>query len=230
MFSICPKKVYQNNQLSGTDLRVYLIIQGFADENGYCFPSVAKIADICGVSKSTIFRSLHTLEQFELVAREKRLRDSGGFTSNAYYLKLDPDNDVSKMTLGASQICDGGSVKNATPNKNQFKPECFLNTKGARVGARKTDDWSSNPISVSVSDINNVLSFVEKHKQVYNDYDFFLTSGNHLRARPKSSVRCDSCLEQEMIKFFSFRDFSICNFNDRYLNEVPVILEGVFNG
>ena len=49
MFAICPNKVYKNKDLTGVDIKVYLAIQGFSNENGYCFPSIAKIADICGV-------------------------------------------------------------------------------------------------------------------------------------------------------------------------------------
>ena len=102
MFSICPKKVYANSQITGTDLRVYLILQGYADERGFCFPSVAKIADICGVSRRTVFRSLKTLEQFGAIVREKRIREAGGFTSNAIYLKLEPEreNDVTNLSRG----------------------------------------------------------------------------------------------------------------------------------
>lgn len=230
MFSICPKKVYANSQITGTDLRVYLILQGYADERGFCFPSVAKIADICGVSRRTVFRSLKTLEQFGAIVREKRIREAGGFTSNAFYLNLEPEreNDVTNLSRGECQKCHGGSDINVTPNKNQINHNVFLNTNSARNAcAREKDSWLSEPVTVSPADINDVLSFVEKHTRAYEDYDFFLTTGSYLRARPKSSIRTDIELENEMLKFFSFRDFSICLFNDRYLNEVPVILEGL---
>lgn len=225
MFSICPKNVYQNKDLSGTDLRVYLTLQGFADDDGYCFPSVAKIADICGVNKRTIFRSLCTLEQYGAIARQKRIRESGGFTSNAFYLKLEP-SDMTNMSLGGCQNCHYPSDTDVTPNKNQIKQECFLNTKGARVGARNNDAWLSDTIHpVSVEDINDVLSFVEKHKNAYKDYDFFLTGGGSLRARPKGTICRDEDLELLMEKFFTFREFKICPYNDRYLNEQPIILD-----
>lgn len=229
MFSICPKKIYQNKGLTGTDLRVYLTLQGFADDNGYCFPSVSRIADICGVNRRTVFRSLCTLEQFGAIARQKRIRDSGGFTSNAFYLKLEPD-DVTNMSLGGCQECHRGSVIDVTSNNNQFNPNSFLNTKGARVGARKTaglltDDMSS----VTEKDTNDVLSYVSKHKQAYKDYEFFLTGGSTLKIRPKSALIRSEELELDMLEFFSrFRDVRICAYNDRYLNEQPIILQGVF--
>ena len=215
MFSICPQKVYKNKALDGTDIKVYLAIQGFADESGFCFPSVARIADICGVSKRTVFRSLKTLESFKLLAREQRLRNTGGNTSNAYYLKLEPD-EVTTMSRGGCQDCHGGGDIDVTPNNNQYNKNIFKNIKQracARVDGR-------NITAVDVERVNACISSVENAV----NYDFFLINDT-MCIRPRSRFDYDEITESEICIYFEekFKErIRVLSWNTRAINELMI--------
>lgn len=197
MFSICPKKVYQNKDLDGTDVKIYLAIQGFADDDGFCFPSVSKIADICGVSRRTVFRSLNKLENYKFIAREKRLKNDGGFTSNAYYLKLEPDaaDDTTTMSQGVRHTCHGGSDIHVTSNKNQSNNIIFKFTKGARVGARE------NSRIISADDVRRVGACKQNIDGASN-YVFLINKGGDLCIRPIASFYQDAITESDIVDFF----------------------------
>ena len=63
----------------------------YADDNGYCFPSMATIADKLGCSRRTVSRNLSVLEESKLISVERRKYNDGkGLNrSNAYTLLLD---------------------------------------------------------------------------------------------------------------------------------------------
>lgn len=217
MFSICPQKVYKNKALDGTDIKVYLAIQGFADENGFCFPSVARIADICGVSKRTVFRSLKTLESFKLLAREQRMRNTGGNTSNAYYLKLEPDaSEVTSLSRGECQPCHGGGVTDVTPNKNQYNQNIFKK-QTARAYAH------AKGRNVTAGDLAHVNACVSEVENAVN-YNFFL-SNDVMCVRPRSKFDCDAITESKIISFFEEKyneSIRVFSWDTRANNEVII--------
>ncbi|MGS2776970.1 helix-turn-helix domain-containing protein [Robertmurraya sp. GLU-23] len=43
---------------SGTGIKIFLCICTFMDENGECYPSISQIAELCGVPKRTVSRSI----------------------------------------------------------------------------------------------------------------------------------------------------------------------------
>jgi DNA-binding transcriptional regulator YhcF (GntR family) len=45
---------------------------GFADKTGRCFPSVRKLAEVAGLSKSTVARHLSELQKARALARQRR--------------------------------------------------------------------------------------------------------------------------------------------------------------
>ncbi len=218
MFSICPKKVYQNKDLDGTDIKVYLAIQGFANDDGFCFPSVAKIADICGVSKRTVFRSLKKLESYKVLAREQRMKNTGGNTSNAYYLKLEPDSaDVTDLSRGACQTCHGGSDIDVTPNKNQYNKNIFKKYNSARVGARE------NGRIISDVDVERVGACKRSVEGAIN-YQFFISKGGEMCARAFGKLYQDNITESEIVSFFENynQTIKIYDYNTKSLGETNI--------
>ena len=201
MFSICPQKVYKNKGLSALDVRVYLAIQGFANDDGFCFPSVARIADECGISRRAVFKSLSKLEQSKVIAREKRMRDDGGYSSNAYYLKLEPDNnDVNNCSQGEVNERSLPSERECTSNKNQITKNVnlkFTNSARARVYGR----------TITAGDLAHVSACKSSVEGAVN-YQFFL-SNETICARAFGRIYQDLITESEIVRFFAD------NFNER---------------
>ena len=70
------------------DKMVLLMLSNYADSQGKCWPSLAKLADECGMSQSQIRKCVAKLEKLGMVRRQMQMR-SYGQTSNMYYLNLD---------------------------------------------------------------------------------------------------------------------------------------------
>lgn len=221
MFSICPKKVFINKELSGTDIRVYLILQGFADEKGFCFPSIAKIADIIGVSRRTVERSLNSLEKNNAIIRKKRIKNDGGYTSNAYYLKLEPDDDTKKESQGIRQESRKVYDNNVVSNNNHFNNNNFnLNT---RAGAR--EELGKDNCVLRLDDLNDVKSCLEQVKCT-KDFNFFITSTGNLACRPKAKY-INQDANDLIYDFFYYkcaREIKFYDFNEHALRETLILI------
>ena len=221
MFAICPNKVYKNKDLTGVDIKVYLAIQGFSNENGYCFPSIAKIADICGVCRRTVERSLAHLEELKFIARQKRIKDNGGYTSNGYYLKLDPEDDTTDMSHTIRQDCRIPYDNNVASNNNQINNNIFKNN--TRVCTR--EELGKESDVVSMEHINDVRSCLENVKSA-NDYNFFVLNGE-IGFRPKAR-HIQNEQQVELIKEFFYyncaRIVNFSNFSNHSIGEQPIFV------
>lgn len=87
---IIQRRIYDLN-LPHRAVAVYCYLCDRADKNGECFPSAKTIALDLSLSKRTVFRALNELEKYGLIAKKKRMRTSGGTSSNLYKL-----TDISK--------------------------------------------------------------------------------------------------------------------------------------
>ncbi|MCM1323846.1 MAG: helix-turn-helix domain-containing protein [Acetobacter sp.] len=232
MFSICPQKVFINKNLKSTDLRVYLSIQGFANSDGYCFPSIAKIATILGVCRRTVERSLSRLEKEKVIARSKRIKQDGGYTSNGYYLKLDPESDTTNMSQGMRQECRTPYDTDVATNYKQCNNNNFnLNT--ACVPAREGD---------KVAELGNedvqVLSDEEKKqlhdnfKDLQNKYAYLsdfklLATPQGVYVRPLCGIFLHPQVEDksQIAEFLTYQlgyEIAYLNFNNRIYGESEV--------
>lgn len=225
MFSICPKKVYQNKDLSALDIRVYLAIQGFANDDGFCFPSVSRIADECGISRRAVFYSLAKLESCKVIAREKRMRDDGGYSSNGYYLKLEPESDVQEIAQGGVQYGALPSAQCCTSNKNQITKNINIKfiQQRARARVKGRNDDSAVPV-VDMVDVNDVLSCCEEVKQA-KMYSFFKAANGVLGFRPLMASMQDAITEHEITSFFESkcnREIVLFGFHQHTLHEVTI--------
>lgn len=69
---------------------ILMALADFADEEGKCFPSQGRLAEIAECSVDTVQRHLTKAEQASLIVRQKRgsKRGGGGRTSDLYVLQL----------------------------------------------------------------------------------------------------------------------------------------------
>lgn len=238
MFSICPKKVYQNKDLTSTDIRVYLCIQGFANAQGYCYPSIVKIAEMCGICRRTVERSLSALEKANVLARRKHIADNGGYTSNDYYLNLAPDdvtngdfNDATKMSQGVRQECRRGCDKNVASNYKAIELECYVNNKNARAhthareGGENAAELSKEAEPVlEMEDLNDVLECLENIPEA-REYKFFKMKGGDIGCRPSWELAQDDNIENEMLRFWQYtikRELTVFRFNEHTIGEIEI--------
>ena len=93
-FALMPAKAARA-ELSATDFKVLLAIGLHADKDGRAFPSMARVAEIIGVRRGDIPRSLNRLEECGLLRRQRAPRAKGGWQVNHYELVYEPLGDVS---------------------------------------------------------------------------------------------------------------------------------------
>ena len=77
--------IYRSDQ-PYRNIAVYQYLRERAGKRGYCWPSVATIAEDIGMSKSTVKRALMDLKKKGFIQIEKRYRENGGKTSNLYHI------------------------------------------------------------------------------------------------------------------------------------------------
>lgn len=84
------RDIYSAN-LPHRAVAVYMYRLDRADRNGSCFPAVSTISQDLKMSKSTVKRAIDDLEKANFIRHERRFRQSGGNSSNLYYLfRLSP--------------------------------------------------------------------------------------------------------------------------------------------
>ena len=69
---------------------VLVCLGDHADDEGWCWPSIQRIADKCGMNERTVRRHIHELSELELVDIFPRFGDSGVQSSNGYQLTIPP--------------------------------------------------------------------------------------------------------------------------------------------
>ena len=83
------REIYSTN-LPHRAIVVYMYLRDRADKNGSCFPAISTIANELKLSKSTVKRALVDLETAHYIKHERRYRQSGGNSSNLYFLERPP--------------------------------------------------------------------------------------------------------------------------------------------
>lgn len=117
--------------LSGNDLMVFALINGFSQNGQGCFyGNISYICETCGISKSTTLRILQDLTQRGLLIKKEIFEN--GVKSVSYKSGV-------KMTPGVSK-CNGGGVK-MTPNNiidNNTPTEYINKDKDVRFDFKKS--------------------------------------------------------------------------------------------
>lgn len=64
----------------------WLALCSYADDDGYCWPSVNTMSNLTGIGERTLKRGLEELIEKKFIKKEQRKKDDGSFTSNYYTL------------------------------------------------------------------------------------------------------------------------------------------------
>lgn len=78
-------------KLTGPAKPVLVALADMADESASCYPGQERLADMTGLSVSTVSRALRRLETLGLLVREHRYGRFGYRTSDRYHLQLTVD-------------------------------------------------------------------------------------------------------------------------------------------
>jgi hypothetical protein len=81
-------------KLSATDWQVLHVIGLHADHDGRAFPSMLRIAEIAGIDRSNVPRSIARIESHGLLVRNRMPKPTGGWQVNQYQLVYEPIGDV----------------------------------------------------------------------------------------------------------------------------------------
>ena len=113
----------ENELIDRTDLSfevksMYMILARFADNEGKCFPSVEKLAEIIGKDKRTVIRYIKKLEEKGLIEKKRRFNQT-----NIYYLKnADSNSDKNDSDKNVTSLGDTGVTYNSDKNVNLKRP------------------------------------------------------------------------------------------------------------
>ena len=118
----------ENELIDRTDLSfevksMYMILARFADNEGKCFPSVEKLAEIIGKDKRTVIRYIKKLEEKGLIEKRRRFNQT-----NIYYLKNANsnsdkiDNDKNDSDKDVTSLGDTGVTSDSDKNVNLKRP------------------------------------------------------------------------------------------------------------
>lgn len=97
------RDIYSAN-LPHRAVAVYMYLCDRADKSGSCFPAVSTIAQDLKMSKSTVKRAIVDLEKARFIRHERRYRQSGGNSSNLYFVERPPDFFSDLLTRGSSAL------------------------------------------------------------------------------------------------------------------------------
>lgn len=86
-FLVVPNKAIVL-KLRGAALNVYLAVVDHADDNGKCFPSHARLADVTGYTSRQCRTAIEQLVEKGLLKKTGRARGDGSQTSNFYQLRV----------------------------------------------------------------------------------------------------------------------------------------------
>lgn len=76
--------------------RILMILTGYANQDGACFPSVSQIAKKCGLSRTAVHNQIKNLVRHEYITKKNQFHPSGGKAANLYQLNLQIVEQYSK--------------------------------------------------------------------------------------------------------------------------------------
>lgn len=77
---------WTNPEYTLNEKAVFITLKTYARAKGSCFPSQSSIATVTGISRSTVSKVLNRLEEIGAIVSIERNTETGGQTSNVYYL------------------------------------------------------------------------------------------------------------------------------------------------
>lgn len=141
-FAIVPTEVLRHPALTAQDKLVLAVLTSYADTEGYCWPSVGALATDCGLSERTVRYAIGHLHELGVIEVERRQRENGSQTSNAYW--------VCGYDRGTLHLVQGGAASGAgeglhtvqaqnSTSKNRTIEQATTTTKTAREAVLQFD-------------------------------------------------------------------------------------------
>ncbi len=149
-----------DSDLSGTDIRVWMVMRSFADMRMTCFPSIAKICERAHVSRNTLRKSIKKLIALGYVISIERKDPQypGINISNLYHLStvrsksISGEGEESAPAMSENEpppkLGPAGSQNGAGTITNELEEAVSME----RNGNKEYMDYFKNQYSGSVSD------------------------------------------------------------------------------
>lgn len=96
----------QNGLKPPTKIVLYWLADHHNETTKECFPRIARLAELCEMSRRSVEGHISTLEEMGLIERVNRYREQGGKTSNGYILLLDESN-TQNLRMGCAKSAHG---------------------------------------------------------------------------------------------------------------------------
>jgi len=118
----------ENELIDRTDLSfevksMYMILARFADNEGKCFPSIEKLAEIIGKDKRTVIRYIKKLEERGLIEKRRRFNQTNIYCLKNVASNADKiDNDKNDSDKDVTSLGDTGVTYNSDKNVNLKRP------------------------------------------------------------------------------------------------------------
>ena len=118
----------ENELIDRTDLSfevksMYMILARFADNEGKCFPSIEKLAEIIGKDKRTVIRYIKKLEEKGLIEKKRRFNQTNVYCLKNVAFNSDKiDNDKNDSDKAVTSLDDTGVTSDSDKNVNLKRP------------------------------------------------------------------------------------------------------------
>ena len=121
-FAIIPEALLYDKQLSANAVRLYGILNRYANNQGKAWPSRKTLADQMALSVATVDRAKEELESAGWLTVEHRLSTSGDHTSNVYTLYTTSSPVMrGSPTVGATGSPTDDDLKRVNKKQSQKK-------------------------------------------------------------------------------------------------------------
>lgn len=88
-FSILQARAVKDKRISDAQFRTLAALGMYADEDGWCFPSLKTLGGDLGKSKQAVGRDTIALKKLGYLETKPRYKEDGSRRSNLYRLKYD---------------------------------------------------------------------------------------------------------------------------------------------
>jgi hypothetical protein len=175
-------------QLSGSELKVLVVLGTFIDSEGKAYPSQKNIARLCGLGESTISRIVTQLSKKKFLENNilhiDKHREAGNkFTNNLYTLSEDIGisfgNDISQKSILQLEHTNKNNANNNSQNiknnnavtSHKKKEDIKLNIKGTTKEDEKAFIFYSNLLAKEVSSFGGDIVYASNtlRKNIRNE-------------------------------------------------------------
>jgi len=131
-----------------------------ANDDGYCFPSYANLADHCEMSRRSVIVHINNLEKDGLLVKTQRKKSSGN-TSNSYQLSIESRGEKSAPP---SENISPPSEKSAPPLVKNLHPEPVTSLTSQLTSQKNKGKLDFSGMELSDADIKEVLRIRKQNK------------------------------------------------------------------